>query len=206
MQRVGSDPTSSGTASIVTDSRIVQRTTHLHGEQMGGVRDSSTREFQGEIITWEVCWQSQWVSPDAEKHGKADEREIGAGITDLKSDQSVDIITAHSVPAPSEARLLEVSEVPRICIARSPIGAVGNTLARDMLGPSPTPVISTLPRSKTDPWRRLRGRTSPRKTSPSEVYRVSRPLIPRSYSTPATFILVKSGLAGQTISHLTSLV
>lgn len=52
-------------------------------------------------------------------------------------------------------------------------------------------------------WRRLRGRTSPRKTSPSEVYRVSRPLIPLSYSTPATFILVKFCLAGQILSTRT---
>lgn len=42
-----------------------------------------------------------------------------------------------------------------------------------------------------------------RKTSPSEVYRVSRPLIPRSYSTPATFILVKFCLAGQILSTRT---
>lgn len=127
-------------------------------------------------------------------------------MSNLKSDQSVDIITVHSVPDTSRSRLLEVSEVPRICITRSLNGRVGSTSLQQCSSPSPTPVISTLPRSKTDPWRRLRGRTSPRKTSPSEVYRVSRSLIPRSYSTPAIPTLVKSGLAGQTISHLTSLV
>lgn len=73
---------------------------------------------------------------------------VGAGITDLKSDQSVDSVTAHSVAAPSEARRLEVSEVPRICIARSPIGAVGDTSLRNMLGPSPIPASPDPPRTK----------------------------------------------------------
>ena len=62
---------------------------------------------------------------------------------------------------------------------------------------------SPLARINERPWRRLRGRTSPRKTSPNKAQRLSRFLIPRSYSTPATFILVKSGLAGQILSTRT---
>lgn len=65
MQRVGSDPPLSGTAPIITDSRIVQRTDRHPERARLGVRDSSTTEFQGEIITWGVCWQSQRVSPDS---------------------------------------------------------------------------------------------------------------------------------------------
>lgn len=54
-------------------------------------------------------------------------------MSNLKSDQSVDIITVRSVAAPSEARLLEVSEVPRICITRSLNGRVGDTSLKNML-------------------------------------------------------------------------
>ena len=62
-RQMGVDPTNSGTASIITRDSVAQPATHLHGEQVGGVRDSSTTEFEGEIITWEVPWQSQWLSP-----------------------------------------------------------------------------------------------------------------------------------------------
>ena len=72
-------------------------------------------------------------------------------MSNLKSDQSVDSVTAHSVPAPSEARLLEMSEVPRICIARSQIGAVDNTSLRNMLGPSPIPTFPDPPRNNERP-------------------------------------------------------
>lgn len=75
------------------------------------VRDSSTTEFQGRSyhLGDTLLWSA--LSPDAEKHGKAEKHEVGAGMSNLKSDQSVDSVTVHSVPAPSEARLLEVSEV-----------------------------------------------------------------------------------------------
>ena len=111
MQRVGSDPTNSGTAPIITDSRIVQRTTHLHGEQMGGVRDSSTREFQGRSyhLGDTLLWSA--LSPGTPTPVRRRRVGAGAGITDLKSDQSVDIITAHSVADTSRSRLLEMSEV-----------------------------------------------------------------------------------------------
>ena len=110
MQRVGSDPTSSGTASIITRDRIVQRTDRHPERARLGVRDSSTTKFEGRSyhLGDTLLWSA--LSPDAEKHGKAEKHEVGAGITDLKSDQSVDIITARSVPAPSGARPLESSE------------------------------------------------------------------------------------------------
>ena len=124
-------------------------------------------------------------------------------MSNLKSDQSVDSVVAHSVPAFSKRGWLETLRSQAERIIGSLNGRVGDTLVQQCSSPSPTPVISTLPRSKTDPWRRLRGRTSPRKTAPNKLYRVSRFLIPRSYSTPATFILVKSGLAGQILSTRT---
>ena len=73
MQWVGSDPPLSGTPSLITRDRIVQRTDRHPERARLGVRDSSTTEFEGLIITWGVHWQSQWLSPDAEKHGKAEE-------------------------------------------------------------------------------------------------------------------------------------
>ena len=51
MQRVGSDPPLSGTPSLITRDSVAQPATHLHGEQVGGVRDSSTTKFEGLIIT-----------------------------------------------------------------------------------------------------------------------------------------------------------
>ena len=110
MQRVGSDPTCSGTASIITRDRIVQRTDRHPERARLGVRDSSTTKFQGRSyhLGDTLLWSA--LSPDAEKHGKAEKHEVGAGSYNLKSDQSVDIITVRSVPAPSEARLLEVSK------------------------------------------------------------------------------------------------
>ena len=69
-------------------------------------------------------------------------------MSNLKSDQSVDSVTAHSVPAPSEARLLEVSEVPRICIARSLNGRVGDTSLKNMLGHGSIPASPILPAVK----------------------------------------------------------
>lgn len=126
-------------------------------------------------------------------------------MSNLKSDQSVDIITVRSVPAPSEARLLEVSEVPRICITRSLNSRVGNTFARDMLGPSPIPAFPDPPRTKQCGGDDSAAERPARECAPTTLLRLSRPLIPRSYSTPASFTLVKSGLAGQTISYLTPL-
>ena len=70
---------------------------------------------------------------------------FGAGMSNLKSDQSVDSVAAHSVTAPSEARLLEVSEVPRICITRSLNGRVGSTSLQQCSGPSPIPIITPSP-------------------------------------------------------------
>ena len=69
-------------------------------------------------------------------------------MSNLKSDQSVDSVIAHSVAALSEARLLEVSEVPRICIARGRNSSVGDTSLRNMLGPSPIPASPDPPRTK----------------------------------------------------------
>lgn len=205
MQRVGSDPTSSGTASIVTRSEMAQPATHLHGEQVGGVRDSSTTEFQGRSyhLGDTLLWSA--LSPGSPTPVRRRSMPFGAGITDLKSDQSVDSVTARSVPDTSRSRLLEVSEVLGVCIARGRNGSVGDTLVQQCSSPSPIPAFPDPPRTKQC------GGDSPRqndqrKTSPSEAQRLSRPLIPRSYSTPATFILVKFCLAGQILSHLTPLV
>ena len=124
-------------------------------------------------------------------------------MSNLKSDQSVDSVTTHSVAAPSEARLLEVSEVPRICITRSLNGRVGSTSLQQCSSPSPIPAFPILSAVKRLSRETPRDRTSPRKTSPNKLYRVSRLLIPRSYSTPAIPSLVKSGLAGQILSTRT---
>ena len=62
-RQMGSDPTNSGTASIITRDSVAQPATHLHGEQVGGVRDSSTTKFQGEIITRGVSWHCRRLSP-----------------------------------------------------------------------------------------------------------------------------------------------
>ena len=91
-------------------------------------------------------------------------------MSNLKSDQSVDSVTTHSVPAPSEARLLEVSEVPRIYITRSPIGAVGNIFARDMLGPSPIPAFPNPPGSNTVWWRLPAAERPARECAPNKLY------------------------------------
>ena len=95
---------------------------------------------------------------------------FGAGITDLKSDQSVDSVAAHSVPALSEARLLEMSEVPRICIARSPIGAVGDTSLKNMLGPSPIPAFPNPPRTKQCGGDDSAAERPVKETAPNKLY------------------------------------
>lgn len=134
-RQMGVDPPLSGTPSLITRDRIVQRTDRHPERARLGVRDSSTTEFEGLIITRGVSWQSQRVSPDSLTTQWGRSITFGAGITDLKSDQSVDSQITHSVAAPSEARLLEVSEVPRICITRGRNGAVGNTLAPTLSRP-----------------------------------------------------------------------
>ena len=151
MQRVGVDPPLSGTPSLITDSRIVQRTDRHPERARLGVRDSSTTEFEGRSyhLGDTLLWSA--LSPGSPTPVRRKRVGAGAGITDLKSDQSVDSVTAHSVPAPSEARLLEMSEVPRICITRGRNGAVGNTSLPSTPSPSPTPVIRPLPRSNERP-------------------------------------------------------
>ena len=73
---------------------------------------------------------------------------FGAGNSNLKSDQSVDSVISTAFADTSRSRLLEVSEVPRICIARGRNGSVGDTSLRNMLGPSPIPAFPDLPRTK----------------------------------------------------------
>ena len=101
---------------------------------------------------------------------KADEREVGAGITDLKSDQSVDSVISAQFPAPSEARRLESSEVPRICIARSLNGRVGDIFARDMLGPSPIPAFPNPPRTKQCGGDDSAAERPVKETAPNKLY------------------------------------
>ena len=84
-------------------------------------------------------------------------------MSNLKSDQSVDSVISTAFPAPSEARLLEMSEVPRICITRSLNGRVGNifapTLSRPWFNSRELPSV----RSKTP-----LPRDSPRQNVPAQ--------------------------------------
>ena len=65
MQRVGVDPPLSGTPSLITDSRIVQRTDRHPERARLGVRDSSTTEFEGRSyhLGDTLLWSA--LSPDS---------------------------------------------------------------------------------------------------------------------------------------------
>ena len=170
MQRVGSDPTCSGTPSLITRDRIVQRTDRHPERARLGVRDSSTTKFQGLIIISETRRQPLRLSPDSPTPVRRRSMPFGAGITDLKSDQSVDSVISAQFPDTSQRSVLEMSEVPRICIARSPIGAVDNIFARHSLGHGSIPENCLLSAVKRLSRETPRGRTSPRKTAPNKLY------------------------------------
>ena len=91
-------------------------------------------------------------------------------MSNLKSDQSVDSVTTHSVPAPSEARLLEVSEVPRICIARSLNGRVGSTSLQQCSSPSPIPAFPDPPRTKQCGGDDSAAERPVKETAPNKLY------------------------------------
>ena len=147
-RQMGVDPTCSGTASIITRSEMAQPALSSPEMRRSGVRDSSTTKFEGLIITWEVPWQSQWLSPDAEKHGKAEEWVVGAGNSNLKSDQSVDIITTHSFAASSQRSWLETLRSQAERIIGSLNGRVGSTSLQQCSSPSPIPAFPDPPRTK----------------------------------------------------------
>ena len=128
---------------------------------------------------------------------------VGAGTSNLKSDQSIDSVITAAFPDTSQRRGLETLQVLRISITRSRIGSVGSTSLPKHSSPSPIPVPSTpLPNSERL-WRLLRRRIAPRKTASKTLYRLVRPLIPHSYSPPGKRAAVKSGQAGQTPSYPT---
>ena len=145
---MGVDPPLSGTPSLITRSRIVQRTDRHPERARLGVRDSSTREFQGRSyhLGDTLLWSA--LSPGSPTPVRRRSITFGAGITDLKSDQSVDSVISTAFAAPSEARRLEVSEVPRICITRSLNGRVGSTSLQQCSSPSPIPAFPNPPRTK----------------------------------------------------------
>ena len=80
-------------------------------------------------------------------------------MSNLKSDQSVDSVISAQFPDTSRSRLLEVSEVPRICITRSLNGRVGDTSLQQCSSPSPIPAFPILSAVKRLSRETPRGRT-----------------------------------------------
>lgn len=91
-------------------------------------------------------------------------------MSNLKSDQSVDSVISAQFPDTSQRSVLEVSEVPRICIARGRNGSVGDTLVQQCSGPSPIPAFPNPPRINERPWRLPETERPVKETAPNKLY------------------------------------